>query len=122
MNEVHELRAACYFFRASVRQAALAGILAAMSSFMATRPRLSTPNTTTSGQDVTDDFNSVRGPQDSGPGLKTVGGVGMVSSGCNDLDRLCGGGIPLGCLVIVSQVCYKTIRGMFRPWMPERGL
>lgn len=46
-----------------------------------------------------------------GPGLRTGAGGQVLSSGCNDLDQLCGGGLALGSLVIIIEVIsYTTLR------------
>eukprot|EP00892_Ulva_mutabilis_P000127 jgi/Ulvmu1/10114/UM006_0065.1 len=37
------------------------------------------------------------------PGLRSRAGGKVLSSGCNDLDQLCGGGLALGSLVIVLE-------------------
>lgn len=39
-----------------------------------------------------------------GPGLRTGAGGQVLSSGCSDLDQLCGGGLALGSLVIILEV------------------
>lgn len=39
-----------------------------------------------------------------GPGLRLGAGGQVMSSGCNDLDQLCGGGLALGSLVIILEV------------------
>lgn len=44
-----------------------------------------------------------------GPGLRTGAGGQVLSSGCNDLDQLCGGGLALGSLVIIIEVISYTI-------------
>lgn len=39
-----------------------------------------------------------------GPGLRLGAGGQVLSSGCTDLDHLCGGGLALGSLVIILEV------------------
>ena len=47
--------------------------------------------------------------QEFGPGVKAGAGGSVVSTGLNDLDRLFGGGVPLGSLIILYEVCHCAL-------------
>ena len=79
-----------------------------MSSFKKSdQPKVVKPaHGDSSSQDVLEPNTSKAPPSTAdGPGTRNIAGATVVSTGLNDLDRLLGGGIPLGSLVIVTTVC-----------------